>query len=354
MKLPRGVGAALLSAALFGVSTPFAKILLGDLPPLMLAGLLYAGSGVGLLGTLLVRSRVGRQSPPLARRDVPWLAGAILLGGVVAPVSLMTGLQATPSSTAALLLNLEGLFTSLIAWFVFKENFDRRVAVGMALILAAGLLLSLPEADVSVRAGSLLVALACACWAVDNNLTQRVSGGDPLLVAGLKGLVAGIVNIAIASSLHQAMPPARIAGAAMVVGLLGYGVSLVLFVLALRHLGTARTGAYFSSAPFIGSAVSLVMFREPVGPAYIVAAVLMAAGVYLHLTERHEHGHEHEALEHSHPHVHDEHHRHEHDPGVDPTAPHTHVHRHDPLVHSHPHYPDLHHRHAHPAAPRKE
>jgi drug/metabolite transporter (DMT)-like permease len=346
------VGFALLSAALFGASTPFAKLLVGELPPLMLAGLLYAGSGVGLLTVLLVRSRGERKSAPLARADLPWLGGAIFFGGILAPISLMTGLQATPSSTAALLLNLEGLFTSLLAWFVFKENFDRRVAAGMALILAAGLILSLPEADVSVRVGSLLVAVACACWAVDNNLTQKVSGGDPLLIAGLKGLVAGVVNIAIASSLHQAMPSLRIAGAAMVVGLLGYGVSLVLFVLALRHLGTARTGAYFSSAPFIGSAVSLLVLREPVGLTYGVAALLMAAGVYLHLTERHEHEHSHEVLEHSHRHVHDDHHQHEHALGVDPTAPHTHVHRHEPLVHSHPHYPDIHHRHAHQAESR--
>lgn len=329
MKLPRGVGAALVSAALFGASTPFAKLLVGGLPPLMLAGLLYAGSGVGLLTVLLVRSRGGREGPPLARRDLPWLAGAILCGGILAPISLMTGLQATPSSTAALLLNLEGLFTSLIAWFVFKENVDRRVALGMALILVAGLILSLPQDDVSMRMGSLLVALACLGWAVDNNLTQKVSGGDPLLIAGLKGLVAGVVNIGIGLALHQAMPPVRVAGAAMLVGLLGYGVSLVLFVLALRHLGTARTGAYFSSAPFIGSAVSLVLLREPVGLPWLVAAVLMAVGVWLHLTERHEH---------------------EHAPGIDPREPHTHVHRHAPLAHSHPHYPDIHHRHSHAAA----
>jgi drug/metabolite transporter (DMT)-like permease len=347
MKLPRGVGAALLSAALFGASTPLAKLLLGELPPLMLAGMLYAGSGVGLLSVFLVWSRGENKGSPLARRDAPWLGGAILFGGIVAPVSLMTGLQATPSSTAALLLNLEGLFTALIAWFVFKENVDRRVAAGMALILAAGLILTIPQGDVSVRAGSLLIAVACGCWAVDNNLTQRVSGGDPLLIAGLKGLVAGIVNIGIASSLHQAMPPPRIAGAAMVVGLLGYGVSLVLFVLALRHLGTARTGAYFSSAPFIGSAVSLVLLREPVGLSYLAAAVLMASGVYLHLTERHAHEHAHEPMEHSHRHLHDEHHRHDHPAGVDPTSPHTHVHRHERLVHAHPHYPDIHHRHRH-------
>lgn len=346
MKLPRGVLFALGSAALFGASTPFAKLLVGELPPLMLAGLLYAGSGVGLLTARLFRARGSQEGPPLARRELPWLAGAILCGGILAPVALMSGLRVTPSSTAALLLNLEGLFTSLIAWFVFK-NVDRRVALGMALILAAGLILSLPQDDVGMRVGSLLVALACLGWAVDNNLTQKVSGGDPLLIAGLKGLVAGIVNVGLALVLQQAPPPLAIAGAAMLVGLLGYGVSLVLFVLALRHLGTARTGAYFSSAPFIGSVVSLVLLREPVGVAWLVAAALMATGVWLHLTERHEHEHVHEELEHSHRHVHDEHHQHEHEPGVDPSEPHAHHHRHARLVHSHPHYPDIHHRHAH-------
>ena len=285
----------------------------------------------------------------LSRREIPWLGGAILFGGVLAPVLLLTGLRSTPAAAASLLLNLEGVFTAALAWFVFHENFDRRIALGMALIVAGGGVLSWePGGSIGVSLGALFVVGACLCWAVDNNLTQKVSGGDPVSIAALKGSVAGIINIAIAVVLGGAKwPPLPAMAAALVIGLVGYGVSLVLFVLALRHLGTARTGAYFSVAPFVGAAVSLVVLKETIGPGLIVAGVLMIAGVWLHLSERHEHEHQHEALAHAHQHVHDEHHQHEHPAGVDPGEPHTHAHEHAPMTHAHPHYPDIHHRHRH-------
>jgi drug/metabolite transporter (DMT)-like permease len=341
---------AILAAALFGISTPLAKLLLGSVEPVLLAGLLYVGSGTGLSVVYALRRsrRAAPSGSPLQGKDVRWLAGAIVLGGVLGPVLLMLGLTATPASAAALLLNLEGLFTALLAWFVFHENFDRRIAVGMALILAGGCVLSWPAGEhAGLPLGSLLVAAACFCWGVDNNLTQRVSAGDPILIAALKGLVAGSVNLLIAGCLGAKVPSAAIGAAALGVGFVGYGVSLVLFVLALRHLGTARTGAYFSLAPFLGAAVALLLLREPLGPTFVLAAVLMGVGVWLHLTERHDHQHQHEALEHSHRHVHDEHHRHHHEAEVDLTRPHTHWHAHAPLKHRHPHYPDIHHRHRH-------
>jgi drug/metabolite transporter (DMT)-like permease len=319
--------------------------------PQLLAGLLYVGSGAGLSLVWLGRSRRASREAPLTRRDALWLAGAIAFGGVAGPVLLMAGLSRTPASSASLLLNLEGVFTALLAWFVFRENFDRRIALGMVAIVAGGAVLSWAgRVELGGLAGPLLVAAATLCWAVDNNLTQKVSAGDPVQIAMLKGLVAGSVNTAIALALGASWPPLpRLAGA-LVLGFLSYGVSLVLFVLALRHLGTARTGAYFSSAPFVGAAVSLAVFRERPGVAFAVAAALMALGVWIHVTERHEHEHRHEAMAHEHPHVHDEHHRHAHAPGdppiTDPT-PHSHPHRHEPLVHTHPHYPDIHHRHGH-------
>ena len=347
---PGGVGAALLAAALFGVSTPLAKALLASIAPQLLAGLLYLGSGVGLslYRTLRKRGAAAAKEAPLTRRDAPWLAGAIAIGGALGPVLLMMGLQRTPASSASLLLNLEGVLTALIAWFGFHENFDRRIALGMLAIVAGGVVLSWQgRLEWGGLAGPLLVTGATLCWAVDNNLTQKVSAGDPVQIAMLKGLAAGSVNVAIAATLGASWPTPSSAGAGLLLGFLGYGVSLALFVRALRDLGTARTGAYFSSAPFLGAAVSLVLFRERPTLLFGAGAALMALGVWLHLTERHEHEHTHEAMEHMHLHVHDAHHQHVHGAGDPPGEPHSHRHRHEPLVHRHPHYPDIHHRHGH-------
>jgi len=345
-----GVLSALAAAALFGASTPLAKLLVDAVPPVLLAGLLYLGSGIGLLGWWLWRRWAGpaARDAELTRHDVPWLAGAILSGGIIGPVLLMLGLAHVAATSASLLLNLEGVFTAALAWFVFRENFDRRIAFGMAFIVAGGVLLSWPQTAIGATSlWTLAIAGACLAWAIDNNLTRKVSAGDPVQIAGLKGLVAGLVNTGIALGWGQTFPPATVAVAAGMVGALGYGVSLVLFVLALRHLGSARTGAYFSTAPFIGAGLSLILLRETPGLAFWGAAALMAAGVWLHLTERHVHEHKHDSLAHTHAHVHDEHHRHEHDDVWEGTEPHTHFHEHAPLVHSHPHYPDIHHRHRH-------
>jgi len=285
---------------------------------------------------------------PIARADLPWLAGAVLSGGIAAPVLLMLGLAATASATASLLLNLEGVFTALIAWFVFSENFDRRIALGMALILAGGGLAALePGALGGLSGGALLVALACLAWAIDNNLTRKVSAGDPMTIAAVKGLAAGTVNLAIAAISGAALPQPLQAAAAALVGLLGYGASLALFVVALRELGAARTGAYFSTAPFAGIVLALALLGEAPAWTFWLALPLMAAGVWLHVSERHVHEHTHEPLEHAHSHVHDAHHRHEHGFDWDGAEPHAHAHRHERLVHSHPHYPDIHHRHSH-------
>ena len=347
----KGMIFALSAAALFGVSTPLTKSLLPQVTPMLMAGLLYVGSGVGLVGYSLARSRTkspGKQEATLARKDLPWLAGAIAAGGVVGPVLLMWGLAATPASSASLLLNLEGVFTALLAWFVFKENFDLRIALGMALIAAGGICLSwMGRPGASVPWRSLAIAGACLAWAIDNNLTRKVSAGDPVQIAMFKGLVAGTVNTALAFALGAKLPTASTLLITGVIGFLGYGVSLTLFVLALRHVGTARTGAYFSVAPFVGAAISILFLGDRLTIGFVVAAVLMGLGIWLHLTERHEHVHQHEPMEHEHLHSHDEHHQHTHDPNDPPGEPHTHRHRHEELVHAHPHYPDIHHRHSH-------
>jgi drug/metabolite transporter (DMT)-like permease len=346
----RAVAYALAAAMLFGASTPAAKLLAGNVPAFLLAGLLYAGSGIGLSLWIALRAAAAAPSvaPSIARADIPWLAGAVISGGVAGPVLLMFGLATTTASTASLLLNLEGVFTALIAWFVFRENFDRRIVFGMALIVAAGALASFEPGSVGgISIGALLVAAACAAWAIDNNLTRRVSTGDPVTISAIKGVAAGAVNITIALVLGSAWPPASQVVAAGLVGLFGYGVSLALFVVALRELGAARTGAYFSIAPFAGVALALAVLGESPGALFWLALPLAAAGVWLHVSERHAHEHLHEPLEHAHSHTHDEHHRHAHDIDWGGSEPHTHAHRHERMLHSHPHYPDIHHRHDH-------
>jgi len=349
-RLPAGIAPALLAALLFGASTPLAKLVMGDIAPVLFAGLLYAGSGIGLGAALLLRRLLPREADAeatLKRRDLPWLAGAVLFGGVLGPVLLMFGLASTPASSASLLLNLEGVLTALAAWVVFRENVDLRIFLGMLAIVAGGVLLSWTDGPAGLPWGALAIVAACACWAIDNNLTRAISGGDPLVIAATKGGVAGLVNIGIALLLGHHLPGTPALLGAALIGLLGYGISLVAFVLALRHLGSARTGAYFSTAPFVGAGLSLLLLRESPTLSFWIAGALMALGVWLHVSERHEHEHVHEPLEHEHPHRHDEHHQHEHDFDWDGEEPHTHPHRHRPMTHAHPHYPDLHHRHGH-------
>jgi drug/metabolite transporter (DMT)-like permease len=333
------------AALLFGSGTPLAKWLLSGLSPWLLAGLLYLGSGVGLCLYRRIRHAPAGKLPP---GEWPWLAGAIIAGGVIGPVLLMFGLTGMPASGASLLLNTEGVFTALLAWFVFRENFDRRIALGMAAVVAGTVVLSWShEARLSVAWPALAILGACLAWGIDNNLTRKVSLSDATWIAMIKGLAAGAVNLSLAFLLGANLPPVPNLLGALLVGWLAYGVSLALFVVGLRHLGTARTGAYFSVAPFFGAVLAIPLLGESVSPRLLIAGSLMALGVWLHLTERHPHEHVHEAMEHEHEHVHDAHHQHEHDASGAPARNHGHPHRHEPLIHNHEHYPDTHHRHNH-------
>lgn len=349
LRIDRGVIAALAAAVLFGLSTPLAKILVSSVSPLLLAGLLYLGSGLGLAGLLVVRVLTGtRESINKPQgSDLWWLLGAIVAGGAIGPYLLMVGLQATDSASASLILNLEGVFTALLAWFVFKENVDRRIAAGMALIVLGGVLLSVGRGfHAASLAGLLALGGACFAWAIDNNLTRKVSVHDAMFIACVKGLCAGTCSVALALVYAAQLPDLVTMLQAGILGFLGYGLSLTLFVVALRSLGTARTGAYFSLAPFIGAGLAVAL-GAPLTVTLAGAALVMAAGVWLHLTEHHLHVHRHQLMEHEHPHLHDEHHQHRHKPDWDGKEPHSHGHRHDPLEHTHAHYPDVHHRHAH-------
>jgi len=343
-----GIACALAAAALFGASTPFARALVGAMDPLWLAGLLYAGSGTGLSLALALRQWHGRQRVTrVASGDRRWLAAAVTAGGVVAPILFAFGLRTTAGATASLLLNLETVLTVAIAWFVFREHRSARVVIGMALIVLACVILMEADGIAAVDRGALLIAAACLCWAIDNNLTRMVAGNDAMLVAAVKGVAGGVINVGLAILLATHVPSPVPAFGAGAVGLLGYGVSLVLFIVSLRELGVARASAYFATAPFIGVAVAFALLGERPALPFWTALPLMAVGVWLHLTERHSHEHVHERLVHEHAHRHDEHHRHAHPFPWDGTEPHTHPHEHEPRVHSHPHFPDLHHRHEH-------
>ncbi len=346
-----GILLPLLSAVLFGASTPLAKLLLGTVDPWMMAGLLYLGAGVGL-GLMKAGHRLAGQpasEAPLQRADLPWLALVILAGGVLGPLLLMLGLSRTDAASASLLLNLESLATLAIAWVAFHENVDRRLLVGAGAILAGALVLSW-QGGGQWGWGAPLIAGACLCWGIDNNLTRKLSAADPVQIALLKGVVAGSVNLGLALASGAHLPAPALLAAVLAVGFLGYGVSLVLFVLGLRHLGAARTGAYFALAPFVGALLAVGLLGEPLTVRLLLAGGLMAIGLWLHLTEQHEHDHDHLPLAHAHRHRHDAHHQHAHGPDDAPGEPHSHWHVHKPLRHRHPHYPDLHHRHRHDGA----
>ncbi len=343
--VPYAVGAAIL----FGATTPLAKFLLGTISPWMLAGIFYFAAGLGLLGWRLLRSAAGNasQEAGLRRAEVPWLLAVVIFGGLIGPVLLMFGLTLTTAGNASLLLNLEGLATMLIAWIVFRENVDRCLLLGAAAILCGAVVLSWDGSGVRIDMGAMLIAGACLAWGIDNNLTRKLSAADPVEIAMVKGLVAGSVNLGLAASAGAGLPPPNILVLAGLVGLFGIGVSLVMFMLGLRHLGAARTGAYFSLAPFIGAVLAIVLLGEAFTWQLGLAGILMMAGTWLHVRERHEHFHTHAPAEHEHMHAHDAHHQHAHATGMDPTAPHSHPHRHAALTHSHVHFPDIHHRHEH-------
>ena len=319
-------------------------------PPLLLAGLLYLGSGLGLFSVraILRWNRPIRSEAPVRGRDWIWLFSATFFGGVLAPALLMMGLSHSDATSTSLLLNLEGVFTALAAWFIFGENFDKRIMLGMIAIVAGSVLLSWSGSSVGGNLiGALFVVTACLSWAIDNNLTKKIAANDALQIAMTKGIVAGIANTLLAVSIyHFILQPTQVFFAGLI-GFLGYGVSLVCFVLSLRSIGAARTSAYFSLAPFVGAGISLAFQEVALSWQMAAAAVLMGFGVWLHLSERHEHEHQHLAIEHEHRHTHDDHHQHDHSPGDSMEEPHSHRHSHQEITHKHQHFPDVHHTHSH-------
>jgi|JI10StandDraft_1071094.scaffolds.fasta_scaffold199222_2 drug/metabolite transporter (DMT)-like permease len=342
----RGALYGLAAAALFGLSAPVAKRLLGEVGPQVLAGLLYLGAGVGL--SLWKWLRPATREAPLQRSDALPLAGVVVSGGLLGPVLLLVGLERMSAVAGSMLLNLEGPFTVMLAVLVFREHLGRYGLISTALILLGAGLLKVGPGDVELDGGGVLaIAGACLAWAIDNNLTQRLSLRDPLALVRIKTLAAGSINLGLGLALGGALPRASILAIALVMGMLAYGISVVLDAHALRMVGAAREAAYFATAPFVGALAATVIVGDALRPVDLVAMAMMAAGVVALLRERHAHEHAHEALDHDHVHVHDTHHQHAHGPDAPTGEPHAHPHHHAPLVHDHPHLPDLHHRHRH-------
>jgi drug/metabolite transporter (DMT)-like permease len=342
-RLQRYALLALASALLFGAAAPAVKPIAGAMNAVLLAGLLYLGSFLGLAAARAFR---GRAEAKLERRDLPALAGAIVSGGLIAPVLLVWGLSGLAASAASLLLASEAVLTILLAAAFFREAVAPRVWVAALLILLATAILAwAPGLALPVSLHALAVLAACLLWALDNNLTARIALADPFAIAMWKGLVAGGVNTLLGLAIAPSAP-APSSAAALAVGAIGYGASLVLYVLAQRHLGAARTAAHFGTAPFFGAALAVALLGEPLSVVLAAGFALTATATWLALSEQHSHEHTHDAMEHDHRHVHDEHHRHAHR-GDEGPEPHAHPHRHAPLRHSHAHFPDQHHRHRH-------
>jgi drug/metabolite transporter (DMT)-like permease len=340
-------GYALLAATLFGISTPLSKILVGDISPVFLVSFLYLGTALGMFILGIIKSRHSPRSGEagIRRNDIPWLTLAILAGGVIAPILLMSSLEITPAATASLLLNFEGVATMVIAFAVFREQVGKRIWMALGIITLASILLSWnPAAAFGLSAGAFGILLAGIFWGIDNNATRTISGKDPFTIVTVKGFFAGSIALVLAFAGRTTLPALSLVVAAMLLGFFCYGFSMVLFVRALRDLGAARTGAYFSIAPFIGAALSFVLFREFPDLFIVIAFGLMLAGTLVLATERHTHQHHHIPIEHEHLHHHpDIHHRHVHT--GEGAADHSHPHVHEPLDHDHPHTPDIHHRH---------
>lgn len=341
----RPIVLALLSAALFGISTPASKLLLDALPAQQLAGLLYLGAAAGV-APLALRARHRTPSARMDRRNLRLLAGAVAAGGVVGPLALLLALRLAPSSDVSLLLNLELVATAGLGAAFFNESIGDRGRLGLAAVVVASIALSSASGWPGLGAG-LLVAFACLCWGLDNQMTALIDATTPAMTTLVKGLVAGACNLGIGLALAEWQTSPLAVAAALGVGAACYGLSLVLHIDASQQLGATRTQAIFASAPFVGATASLALPGEHAGAGLLLASLALASGVVLLLADRHEHAHHHEALAHVHSHRHDDAHHHHTHPGLAPATRHTHWHRHEEAVHAHPHVPDLHHRHEH-------
>ncbi|MFZ3231855.1 MAG: EamA family transporter [Pseudobdellovibrio sp.] len=342
--------AALVAALFFGCIAPGSKLLSKSLPPQSMAGLMYFFAGLGLFAILLMRRNIRISFSRIQKQDYKWFILATAFGGISGPAFLTYGISHISGSSASLLLNLEAVLTSLIAWFIFKEHFEKKIVYGMVLIILGCLTLTLNSAarsGVDTLLGFGLISLACLSWGIDNNVTRNISHLDPVLIACFKGLIAGGSNLFLGYLVGERLSIGVEILQVGVLGFLGIGISLVAFIVSLGSIGTARTGAIFSTAPFIGSLLSILFLNESLNLPFTIALLLMVGGLWFHLSEDHGHEHTHIELIHAHEHVHDDHHQHEHSVTDPKSEPHVHRHTHTVVTHSHAHFPDIHHQHDH-------
>ncbi len=341
----------IIAAALFGASAPFSKLLLDNVTPLQLAGLLYLGSGICLLVVKLVQSslNLNRNTAKLEKADLPWLLGAVISGGILAPIALLFGLSMTPASTASILLNFEAASTAIIAGLFFREHIGKKVIIAISILTIASLILTFNfSGNFGISWGALLILLACVLWGIDNNLTRNISSKDPMTIVIIKGISAGLFSLLLSIVLRNRLPNAVNMLSGLTLGGLSYGISLILFILTLKDIGSSRAGALFATAPFIGAAISFVIFANTPSLNFLISVPLMICGTFLLFKESHVHAHQHESVDHEHAHTHDdEHHGHSHENGAQENVSHSHLHHHDSIVHFHNHMPDTHHRHDH-------
>lgn len=343
----------LIAAILFGCSAPISKLFLGKIEPIPMAAFLYIGSGVGLSIYKIIHyvlKKSNTSEAPLIKKDVPWLIIAIIFGGVIAPIILMTSLKVTPASTTSLLLNFEGVATTLIAVTLFKESADKKVWMAIIIITLSSIILSWDfTGKWGFSMGSLGIITACFCWGIDNNFTGKISAKDPVTIVIIKGISAGLFSLIIALVLKNPIPNIKIILGVMFLGCFSYGFSIVLFVLALRNLGSARTSTLFSTAPFIGTILSFIIFKDKINNTFIIAVPIMILGTILLLNEKHNHKHLHKAITHEHSHCHnDGHHNHKHQNlDIGKEEYHSHMHVHETMIHEHEHTPDIQHKHIH-------
>lgn len=335
---------AILAAVLYGISAPFSKILLTYISPTMLAAFLYLGAGCGML--LLKRFKPSGLEARLTKNELPYVIGMVLLD-IAAPILLLFGLKTASSATVSLLGNFEIVATALIAFMLFHEAVSRRLLAAIGFITIASMLLSVNSfTDLSLNSGALFVLLACACWGFENNCTRMLSLKDPMEIVIIKGFGSGIGSFIVALFLGERAPKLLIILPAMLLGFVAYGLSIFYYVSAQRTLGAARTGAYYAIAPFVGTGIAFILFKNALTLQFLSALLLMLFGAYLAAVEKHSHSHKHEQFEHEHRHNHaDGHHNHVHPYPVH--GEHSHAHIHDELVHTHAHTPDMHHQHSH-------
>lgn len=342
------IAQAILAAALFGISAPFSKLLLVEIPPLMLSALLYFGAGIGMLVIYSIRriSKAKFVEASLTNQELPFILLMVILD-IAAPISLMIGLTMTTSSNAALLNNFEIAATSLFALFVFREAISRRLWLSISLITLSSIILTIEDfSSLSLSFGSIFVLLACVFWGLENNCTRKLSIKDPLQIVIIKGIGSGLGAFVIAILAHQVLWKPLFISMALLLGFFAYGLSIFFYVTAQRSLGAARTSAYYAIAPFIGVGISFIIFDEPITVAFLAASIVMVLGTYLTIFEKHGHRHLHAFIGHEHRHNHsDGHHNHIHE--LITNDEHTHLHTHEKIVHTHQHTPDLHHTHEH-------